>query len=67
MFVSPGRPEVDSPTCSYLKVVPEDVLRQPVEDFVVPAEDLPALSSKAHRVDDACSKVSCQDVVPADI
>lgn len=40
-------------------------MRQPVEGLVVPAEDLPALSSKADRVDDARPQLARQDVVPA--
>lgn len=48
----------------YLKVVPEDVLWQPVQDFVVTTEYLPALSSKAHRVYHACSQVASQYVIP---
>lgn len=58
------RPQV---TCSYLKVVPEEVLRQPVEDLVVATEHLAALSSEARRVDHACSQVARQDVVPANM
>lgn len=51
----------------YLKVVPEDVLWQPVQDFVVTTEHLPALSSKAHRIYHTCSQVACQYVIPTRI
>lgn len=36
---------------THLEVVPEDVLRQSVHHFMVPAENLPALSSEIKRVD----------------
>lgn len=51
----------------YLKVVPEDVLWQPVQDFVVTTEHLPALSSKAHRVYHTCSQVARQYIIPTRI
>lgn len=52
---------------SYLKVVSEDVLWQPVQDFVVTTEHLPALSSKAHCVYHTCSQLARQYVIPKSI
>lgn len=48
---------------SYLKVVSEDVLGQSVIVFMVPAEHLPALASKAQSVDHTCFKVARQYVI----
>lgn len=43
---------------THLKAVPEDVPWQSERHFMVSAEELPALSSKAHSVDHTCFKLS---------
>jgi len=50
---------------THLKGEPEDVLRQPVRDFVVAAEHLPALPSEAQSVDHTGPQSARQHVVPA--
>lgn len=49
---------------SHLKVVPQDALRQSVEDLVVVAEHFSTLTPEAQRVDDARPQLPRQSVVP---